>query len=870
MPGLISYFDRDCIFRFANNSFINWFGKKPQEIIGTHIRELVGEARYIDTMPTIQAALNGFSQQYERTVITPDGDVRYSYVQMIPDIDGGKVRGVISLLTDITELHSAQLALETTNLQLAARTHEAESANRAKSDFLANMSHEIRTPMNAVIGLSQLLQDTSLDTRQRDYVERIRSSSKALLAILNDVLDYSKIEAGHLQIEAIDFRVEDLLKNTSALFSFACSEKNIELIFEIEETIPSMLRGDPLRLGQVLHNLVGNAIKFTPGGEIHIKLDGTKLTETTLRLNVQVRDSGIGMTPEQTARLFHAFEQADTSTTRKYGGTGLGLSICKRLAELMGGEIQVVSTPNVGSTFSFDVQLGICVNPDARRLLGIRHMRTLIVDDQEISLMILDQMLKTWGCQSSVVSHSLDALRLIIEAARSGNPFELLLLDWQMPEMDGLELARQVDALASKGILQSTPRIIMVTAHGREQLLTARGDTRIDGVLEKPVLPSQLFDAIVSLQQGVVIPASALASHDQHWSSLTETVQGARILLVEDNKTNQLVAQEFLRGMGMQVAIANDGQEAVDMVSRNEYDLVLMDLQMPVMDGFEAVSAIRASEKGKRLPIVAMTAAAMTSDRQATELAGMNDHVAKPIEPEKLAQILLRWLPPAARVRPPAASVQAVSDELPFSLPGLDLATAVRNLDNKWSTIRKVCLSFAKDFGNANAQLELALQNGDSKTAARLAHTVKGLAPNIGATGLQQIAKVFELELKAGESTHRADFEQALTQVLTAIATLGEPRVAAHAAESPTAAYPVINHVIDRVTVLPRLHELEMMLVKKQGKARKAAKEIEVLLLNTTLQSGFQDIAGKIERLKFDEALQQLQELVQHYFTDAK
>jgi two-component system sensor histidine kinase/response regulator len=324
--------------------------------------------------------------------------------------------------------------------------------------------------------------------------------------------------------------------------------------------------------------------------------------------------------------------------------------------------------------------------------------------------------------------------------------------------------------------------------------------------------------------------------------------------------------------MGMQIEIANNGQEAVEMVNLKQYDLVLMDLQMPVMGGFEAARAIRTDEKHKTLPIVAMTAAAMERDKQATELAGMNDHVSKPIEPEKLARILLRWLPPSTKLVAPAAPVSAASiqdndDEMPFSLPGLDLVTAVRNLDNKWSTIRMVCLIFAKDFGNAIEQLDVSMQSGDFKTASRLAHTVKGLAPNIGADELHQIAKAFELELRDEQTTHRAAFEQALTQVLTAIATISAPRFANQA--EPPDINAAIKPAIDRALVLPHLRELELMLSKKQGKARKTAKEIEAMLDNSTYHPAFKNIATKIERLKFDEALQELQDLMQKNFTDA-
>jgi PAS domain S-box-containing protein len=866
IPGLISYWNRDLHCRFANASYAEWFGKTPGQMQGIHMQDLLGEAAFNISIHHFQGVMKGVPQNYERTLTKQNGEKHHGYIQFIPDFDNSEVCGFIALLTDITDLKNAQLALESSNNLLKIRTQEAESASRAKGDFLANMSHEIRTPMNAVIGLSQLLEDTSLDNRQRDYVKRIRSSSKALLAILNDVLDYSKIEAGHLQIEAVDFRVEELLKNTADLFSFACSEKDIELFLELAPTVPLVLKGDPLRIGQVLHNLVGNAIKFTPHGEIHVKLDAEPVGRGgILNLKVTVRDSGIGMDTEQCARLFRAFEQADTSTTRKYGGTGLGLSICKRLVKLMGGDISVVSQSGAGSTFSFNVYVGVGTdtgsNPSKHAQHDLQALRTLVVDDQPVSLEVLQQTLKTWGCIATVTSRSTDALRLVTEAAAAGTPFELLLLDWQMPEMDGLELARRIDALAKQGVLPTTPRIIMVTAHGREQLDKARAGTRIDAILEKPVLPSQLFDAIVDLQQGKVTSLAAASANDPHWSLLTAGVQGARILLVEDNKTNQLVAQEFLSAMGMQVELANDGQEAVDMVLKNDFDLVLMDLQMPVMDGFDATTAIRAIDKGKELPIVAMTAAAMVKDRMATEAAGMNDHLSKPIEPEKLAHILLRWLPKRtkASVSTQLKKHKTAADEQPISLAGLDLDSAWKRLDQRWSMVRKVCLGFAEDFGDAVAQLEAFLHKEDHKAAARLVHTVKGLALNVGASDLHRVAAAFEQELKHAQTTQRTAFEQALTHVLAAIAGLRQQ--AAGDATPSTAG-------MDATTLISQLRDLQTMLSRKQGRARKAAKEIEGTLTGSALHTDFQNVVGKVERLKFDEASELLQQLISQHFAD--
>jgi PAS domain S-box-containing protein len=711
--------DGPCVL--ANEAYAQLIGATREQLQSQNFRQikLWQELGMLDTC--LKALETGERQHLELHSRSSFGKEVWTDCLILPLTLKGKPHLLIQF-HDLTEINRVAQVMQ-------QEREKAETANRAKSDFLANMSHEIRTPMNAVIGLSQLMEDTQLDAKQRDYVERISSSSKALLGILNDVLDYSKIEAGHLQIEAVDFSVGNLLKNTADLFSFTCSEKNIKLIFDSGSTVPCMLKGDPLRIGQVLHNLVGNALKFTSSGEIHVTLDTEPADDDTLRLNVSVRDTGIGMTPEQTARLFHAFEQADTSTTRKYGGTGLGLSICKRLVGLMGGDISVVSHPDIGSTFRFHI------------------------------------LVKT--------------------------------------------------------------------------------STAIE-------TPSIQNTDLTDITKG------------QHWSSLTASVRGARILLVEDNMTNQLVATEFLSNMGMLVELANDGQEAVELVKQNQYDLVLMDLQMPVMDGFEAALAIRATEKGHELPIVAMTAAAMVKDKQATEAVGMNDHLSKPIEAEKLAHILLRWLP--QRVTPVPASVASnfsdLGDDTPFNLPGLDLDTAVRLLDNRWSLMRMVCTAFVRDFSTAVEQLDACLQQGDLKGALRIAHSVKGVAPTIGAAELHQLAKTFEQELKDGKTTQRTAFENALMQALNTIESLKKT-----GATSPISAIPVN---IDKSTLSPQLRDLEAMLTRKQGRARKVAKDIEMLLMHTNLHDDFRVVVGKIDRLKFDDALQLLKEFSKQHFAETE
>lgn len=851
IPGLISYWNRDLYCVFANKHNESWFGKTTSEMVGQHMQQLLGEVNFNFARPRLDAALSGIPQHYDHTLQKVDGTTAHALVQLVPDTDGGIAQGVIVLLTDVTMLKQTQLELEAANGELELRSREAEAANRAKGDFLANMSHEIRTPMNAVLGLSQLLQNTGLAPGQRDYVERIRRASGALLRVLNDILDYSKIEAGHLDIESVDFRLEKILKHTSDLFSAAAAEKDIDLYFELDPSIPATLKGDPLRLGQVLHNLLGNAIKFTPRGEVHIKVDAEARQADQLRVRFSIRDTGIGITPEQESRLFQAFEQADTSTTRKYGGTGLGLSICKRLTELMGGEIGVSSQIHVGTTFTFSIQVGVVEDASPKSMADMHQLRALIVDDHPMSLVVLGKTLRSWGCETTTSGSSTEALRMIIEAAEMGKPFELILLDWQMPEMDGFELARRIEVLTTQTVLPRLPRMIMVTAHGKERTDQALTDARLYTILEKPVLPSQLYDAIADLPLNGETSAAFISSDHLPWATLTAPVSGAHILLAEDNNTNIVVASEFLRVMGMQVDVAVDGQEAVEKVLKGQYDLVLMDLQMPTMDGFEAVAAIRSTEKGRELPIVAMTAAAMNKDRQATEAAGMNDHIAKPINPELLAETLLKWLP--KRIAPIPKPLE-VDEELPFSLPGLDLQSAWQRLDHRWSLVRKVCVGFAKDFADAPERLDQWIQTGDLAAAARLAHTVKGLAPNLGANELLHVAADFEAELKQGQISSQNAFTRTLSQVLAALDGL---------AGATLNLEPPSNTQFDPASILPRLRELETMLLKKQGKARKAVKDIESLLTGSSMEAAFKGIVSKTERLKFEEALPLLQILIQ-------
>jgi PAS domain S-box-containing protein len=681
------------------------------------------------------------------------------------DATGRAVR-MVGVSQDITDQRESE-----DRLRLAKEV--AEAANRAKSDFLANMSHEIRTPLNAVIGLGQLLLDTNLSSKQRDYLGKMLSSSRALLGVLNDILDFSKIEADSLHLENAEFTLEELLDTASDLFSVRAEEKGLELVFEVGPEVPETVWGDSLRLGQVINNLVGNAVKFTEHGEIHVTVHAEPADADTIWLRVAVRDTGIGMDAEQRGRLFDAFSQADTSTSRKYGGTGLGLAISRRLVALMGGEIGVESTPGQGSTFHFAVRLGAPQRQRRRDPGDLRGLRALVVDDQDTALAAMNNILSSWSFEVTLARNASEGLTRMIDAAEAARPFELVLIDWKMPGMDGLQMAGEIRRYAGQGQLGLPPIAVMVTAFGRDLVLSAAEAGSLDAVIDKPVKPGSLFDVIISLQRGEAQQLHIDGRSSDTWIEMTRSIHGARVLLVEDNATNQMVACEFLARMGLQVDLAGNGAEGVAKAVHADYDVVLMDLQMPDMDGFEATRQIRASHQRSDLPILAMTAAALVQDRTASLAAGMNDHIAKPIVGQELALALLKWVAPrtdALEIMPRAADAGA--DELPFAVAGLDLQAAVQLLGGKWTLLRQTLLNFRQDFGSAVAQVEVAIAAARYGEAERIVHTVMGLADYAGSHSLRELGMRLEAELRDGQITSQVAFLTELQRVLDALALL--------------------------------------------------------------------------------------------------
>ena len=719
----------------------------------------------------------------EFRVILPRQGLRWRWSQAQPErmADGGTLwHGIIS---DITERKHAEVELQqhrdhieelvqerTAELNIAKE--QAESANRAKSDFLAVMSHEIRTPLNGVLGLTQLLLQTELTAQQRTYMANLQHSGESLLSIITDILDFSKIESGKLELETTPFDLDDVLRNLSGMVAFRAQEKGLDLVFNTGTDIPRQLLGDPARLGQVLLNLVGNAIKFTDSGQVILTVSLLEQNPQQALLEFSVIDTGIGLTQEQISQLFQSFTQADTSTTRKYGGTGLGLAISQRLVRIMGGEINVQAEPGKGSIFSFVLKMG-CQTEQAdssyfeqARKLG--HLQVLVVNDNPDSLASLRAALSSFNFQVTGVQSVETGLEMLLQPPAPGLIFDLVIMDRGLS--GGITGEKAIHLFRQNPRLKLLPAILLVNTGEKVQLANNAG---LDGILVKPFTRSQLFDCIMQLfgRKGASGPRRVVSLVARE--NLDE-LRGRQILVVEDNTINQLVAEDTLKSMGVRVSIASNGEQAFQMILAQHFDAVLMDIQMPGLDGYQTTLKIRSDARFsfEKLPVIAMTAHALSDDRGKALASGLNDYVTKPVDVLQLANTLVRWLSPRAALTEidPRADLPAA----PASV--LDTVSALNRLGNKNDLYLRLLAEFQKGYSGSVPAIRAALLTEDLELAGRLAHSLKGVAGTIGADELRESARQLETAIAASNApifeALLARLEQKLVLVIASIANM--------------------------------------------------------------------------------------------------
>ncbi|MES9872562.1 MAG: PAS domain S-box protein [Candidatus Sedimenticola sp. 6PFRAG7] len=825
-PATVVITDMDGSIEYVNNAFIEKTGYSREEALGQNPRILKSEhtssEEYDGLWNTITAGREWHGEFLNKT---KSGELYWESALVSPLRNTeGEITHFLAIKEDITdrkmaeevaahraeELEHSNLALEKSrqaalNIMQDANSQKkraestlkeleasqkalreakevAEEASRAKSTFLATMSHEIRTPMNAIIGMSHLALQTGLDPKQRNYIQKVCNSADMLLNIINDILDYSKIEAQRMELESVEFRLEKVLDNLSNLVGLKAEEKGLEFIFNIDPEIPLALVGDPLRIGQVLVNLGSNAVKFTTQGEVIVACQAISSDSEKICLRFSVKDTGIGMSEKQQEQLFQSFTQADSSISRKYGGTGLGLVISERLVELMGGEIGFESAEGEGSTFFFTIDLGYGkAEPEVAWMLpdDLYDLNVLVVDDNGSAREILSNHLKSFGMRPDQAGSGEAALRKLGASEREGQGFDLVLVDWKMPGMNGDELVRVIHEELE---LDSPPLIIMVTAHDSEELKRSVEYVDLNHILIKPISPSALFDTILRSFGHITLDRDSIALEVAGKLESSAHLRGARVLLVEDNEINQELVMELLRNSGVLLTIANNGREALEILGNATFDGVLMDVQMPEMDGLEATRELRRDERFSDLPVIAMTAEAMMDDREAALEAGMNDYIAKPVNVNEMFATMAEWITPEEPAEYPAEIPLVKQPELPESLDesqlslleGVDTDAGLHATQGNTSLYVKLLGMFHDGQADFTTQFDTAYKEGSHKDAIRYAHSLKGVAGNIGALQLQTLARALELACKreagpdeVNQALHLVDSE--LKRVLDSI-----------------------------------------------------------------------------------------------------
>ena len=747
---------------YANPTLEGMTGRSPEELLGDRWVEMADR----DKQPRIlkewrNAVRSGNDYQSLLRIHKPDGQERLLQVRAAHVFDKeGKSFGYVGTMEDVSDRRAVDRALRQAK-------EAAEAANRSKSEFLANMSHEIRTPMNGILGMTQLALDSDLPPEQRTYLETVKSSADSLLRILNDVLDFSKIEAGKLDLECIEFELRETVGAMAKTVAVRAHDRGLEMACHIFNDVPNRFLGDPLRLRQVLLNLVGNAIKFTEVGEVVVQVRCETRTEDRVLLHFEVRDTGIGIPKEKQDLIFEPFAQVDGSTTRRYGGTGLGLTISSELVQKMGGRIWVDSEPGKGSTFCFEVPFGLAAQQDRPSQAGpipsLEDLRVLVVDDNPTNRVILQDMLGNWGMKPALADSGPAALTLLQMAARAGRPFPLVVLDVMMPGMDGYTVAakiKQDPETADSAILMLTSG----NSRGEAQRCKALG---IAAFMVKPIQQSELFDAIIT---GLTPPSGIKEAKRPVQSSFVASRRPLRILLAEDNAVNQRVALMTLEKIGHQVCVVGNGMAALEKLETEPIDVVLMDVQMPIMSGEEATARIRELERdtGRRLPIIAMTAHAKKGDRERLLRAGMDDYLAKPIHSAELVRILDKFTPGAP---PPAAEPEL-----------LDIEAALACMGGDATILADIAALFLEDYPKTLEEIQAAVADGNALALNRAAHTLKGSLGYLGARAAE--ARARELETMSGKGDlyaapeALAALENQLARLRPAVAELASAPIA--------------------------------------------------------------------------------------------